>query len=50
MNGLEFVPLVLATIGLAYASFKSDKHSWGWIVVAAITWFAVFLTTIIRLG
>lgn len=47
MNGAEFIPLTLATLGLIWASFTSTKKNRGWLIIASIIWALTFLFTVI---
>ena len=42
----QFIPLVLATFGLAYASFKTKKKNKNWLIISFIIWLMAFLWTI----
>ncbi len=41
----KLIPLMLATLGLAYASFKAKKEK-GWLIIAFIIWLLAFLWAI----
>jgi len=45
MNLERFIPLIFATIGLAYASFKAKKNK-GWLIIAFIVWLLAFFWAI----
>jgi len=45
MNLERFIPLILATLGLAYASFKAKKNK-GWLIIAFIVWLLAFFWAI----
>ena len=46
MTILQFIPLILATLGLAYASFKTKKKNKNWLIIAFIVWLLIFVWTI----
>lgn len=43
------IPLVLTTLGLAYASFRAKKEK-GWLIIAFIVWLLAFLWAIGAFG
>ena len=47
MSGEEFIPLILATAGVIWASFATKKGNRGWLILASIIWLVLFL---IRIG
>jgi len=46
MGAEQFIPLLLATFGLAYAAFKSKEKNKNWLIIAFIVWLMAFLWTI----
>jgi len=42
MNALNFIPLLISTFSLAYASFTGNKK---WAVVAFVVWLVIFALT-----
>ena len=40
MNPINFVPLIIATISLAFASFMRRKD---WAVIAFVVWIVIFV-------
>jgi len=44
MNPILFIPLLLASLGIAIASFLKNKN---WLIIAFIVWLVVFTLTIL---
>ena len=42
MNPLNFIPIMIATLSLAYASFLRRKD---WALIAFIVWLVIFVLT-----
>jgi len=42
MTASVFIPIILSSLGLAYASFMRNKN---WIIVAFVIWLTVFMLT-----
>lgn len=47
---IEFIPLALATLALALASFMKYKNKQNWLIVAFVIWLMTFVGTLIKLG
>lgn len=47
MSAINFIPLLLATLGLVYTSFKAKGKKKTWLIVAFIIWLVVFVFTIL---
>ena len=45
MDPIRFIPLMITTLALAYASFKTTKKNKSWLIVAFIIWLLIFLLT-----
>ena len=50
MGAEQFIPLLLVTFGLDYASFKTKKKNKNWLIIAFIVWLMAFLWTIGAFG
>ncbi len=42
MTPIEFIPIIIATISLAYASFLRNKN---WALISFIVWLVLFEST-----
>lgn len=42
MNPINFIPLIIASISLAYASFSKKKD---WALISFIVWLVLFVLT-----
>ena len=42
MNPINFIPTIIATFALAYASFTKMK---GWAMIAFVVWIVMFVLT-----
>lgn len=42
MNPLNFVPLMIATLSLAFASFMKNRN---WAMIAFVVWLVIFVLT-----
>ena len=47
---IKLIPLFLATLGLAVASFSKSKDKKNWLIVAFVIWITMFFLTLILLG
>lgn len=51
MSGIiNFIPLILATLGLAAASFSKSENKKNWLIAAFVIWITVFFLTLLILG
>lgn len=50
MTGENFVPLMIATFALAYASFMANKDNKNWLIITFIIWLLAFLWMIKAFG
>lgn len=46
IDPIKFVPLMIMTLALAYASFKTTKKNKSWLIIAFILWLLTFLLTL----
>ncbi len=46
LNAIRFIPLMLATFALAYASFKAKGEKRGLLIIAFIIWLSSFFWTL----
>ncbi len=46
IDTIKFIPLMLMTLALAIASFKTNKKNKSWLIIAFIIWLLTFLLTI----
>ena len=44
MNPINFIPIILASLSLAYASFMQNKN---WAMIAFVIWLVLFVLTFI---
>ncbi len=42
MNAIEFIPIIIATISLAFASFLKNKN---WALISFVVWLVIFVLT-----
>ena len=42
MNAVEFIPTIIASLSLAFASFMRKKN---WAVIAFVVWLVLFVLT-----
>lgn len=49
MSFEKFIPLILATLGLAYASFRAKKNK-NWLIIAFIIWLMAFFWAVGAFG
>ncbi len=47
---IRFIPLILATLALAIASFSKSKNKKEWLIVAFVIWLMTFVATLLFLG
>ncbi|MBS3088157.1 hypothetical protein J4402_00080 [Candidatus Pacearchaeota archaeon] len=47
---IKLIPLFLATLGLAIASFSKNKNKKNWLIVAFVIWITMFFLTLLILG
>ena len=42
MNAISFIPIIIATLSLAFASFVRNKN---WAIISFIVWLVIFVLT-----
>ena len=42
MNTINFIPIIIATLSLAFASFVRNKN---WAIISFIVWLVIFVLT-----
>ncbi|MBS3167317.1 hypothetical protein J4403_03880 [Candidatus Woesearchaeota archaeon] len=42
MNPINFIPIILATLSLSFASFIKNKN---WAIISFIVWLVIFVLT-----
>ncbi len=42
MNAISFIPIIIATLSLAFASFVRNRN---WAVISFIVWIVIFVLT-----
>ncbi len=50
MSIITFIPVIIATLSLAIASFSKSKNKKEWLIVAFVFWLMIFVGTLLFLG